>query len=295
MQASEAILINSFRCKTFNELNKAIAMGSKGSNNLPALAKEHPNDDIWLKVYALSINLVLQIKMPSACLSCWQNYDLRIVFYPLTTGANIRLISHATRIISYGQLFPWTLIHFLQNNRNLETVPICRFLGGTTQGWVNTNTPHHIHDHQLMHCHCLLCTRLTANTGHRRRPEATGNVGGPAVSMTLALEDDRGRVLGPRPGVMGGSMMRLPLATAWCTLDTMSPPPSHPAHCLTIYWHLSGQMRSRTASFLQINSRLNPTRMREIVPNKGNASSKKVIVSNTSFLLDRESHNVLCW
>ena len=34
----------------------------------------------------------------------------------------------------------------------------------------------------------IACTQLTANTGHRGRPEATGGVGGPAVSMTLAVE-----------------------------------------------------------------------------------------------------------
>ena len=171
MQASEAILINSFRCKTFNELNKAIAMGSKGSNNLPALAKEHPNDDIWLKVYALSIMLVLQIKMPSACLSCWQNYDLRIVFYPLTTGANIRLISHATRIISYGQLFPWTLIqHFLLNNKNCTSLSIFR--------WTNPRLSKHKHtsSHSRSPVNALsLFTMHTINSKHWSQTEARGH------------------------------------------------------------------------------------------------------------------------
>ena len=56
----------------------------------------------------------------------------------------------------------------------------------------------------------------------------------------------RGRVLSPRPGLMGVSMMRL---------DT-----SHPAHCLTINWHkLIGEIRSRSSwqyfSSLNLNIR----------------------------------------
>ena len=74
--------------------------------------------------------------------------------------------------------------------------------------------------------------------------------------MTLAPEDDRGRVLGPRPGLMGGSMMRPP--TAWCAGDTMSPS-THPAHGLTINWHRMGQMRAGAASIshktLMVDSR----------------------------------------
>ena len=86
--------------------------------------------------------------------------------------------------------------------------------------------------------------------------------------------------------------MRLP--TAWCTLDTMSPPPSHPAHCLTINSHLSGQMRSRTALYLQINSRLIPREWERLSQIKETVPVKKKKYQTHLSLFDRGSRNMLC-
>ena len=85
----------------------------------------------------------------------------------------------------------------------------------------------------------------TINSKHWSQREARGHWG---CWRSCSQHDTgyRGRVLSPRPGLMGVSMMRL---------DT-----SHPAHCLTINWHkLIGEIRSRSSwqyfSSLNLNIR----------------------------------------